>query len=276
MSELSVTPLSPFGVEVSLDLSTPLAPGHADELRSLLWNESVLLFRNQSLSAEDQVRLVEVFGTVAPRGAAGHQYVLISNTEEQGLGGDGSLPFHSDLTYAPLPDDVLSLAALEIKGDAAPTAFASLVRGCAALPAELRETISDLNNIHVHFDFDGTDYVRSDLSKTPEAERRLWPVVHRHHMTGAPLLFVSQWFSYLEGLTEDEGSALLNRLFGYLYAPENIYEHHWVNGDVIVWDNLAVQHGRQTFHGSGAERTLRKVVVGLGDGAGHSTQVYVS
>ena len=34
------------------------------------------------------------------------------------------------------------------------------------------------------------------------------------------------------------------RLFDVLYAPENTYEHFWSNGDLVVWDNRALQHCR--------------------------------
>jgi len=80
----------------------------------------------------------------------------------------------------------------------------------------------------------------------------------RQQGTGRPYLFVNMdmtaQFTTL-GLAESD--ALLEELFGYLYAPGEIYEHYWQPGDLIVWDNLAVQHARSAF--GEAPRTLQRV-----------------
>ena len=44
-----------------------------------------------------------------------------------------------------------------------------------------------------------------------------------------------------------------------MYAPDNVYEHTWQVGDLLVWDNLALQHARDAVNG---RRTLRRVPVG--------------
>jgi taurine dioxygenase len=49
-------------------------------------------------------------------------------------------------------------------------------------------------------------------------------------------------------------------LLGYIYAPDNLYEHHWRTGDLIVWNNLALQHSRARVE-TDAPRTLRRLVL---------------
>jgi alpha-ketoglutarate-dependent taurine dioxygenase len=56
-----------------------------------------------------------------------------------------------------------------------------------------------------------------------------------------------------------EGEALLAELFEHLYAPANLLEHRWRNGDLVLWDNLAVQHARANVQSDGPSRTLQKV-----------------
>jgi taurine dioxygenase len=266
----SVDLIPSLGVLVEeLDLREELDPDMAAELRDLLWTRGLLLFRGQELSPVDQVRLVELFGTIAPIGPEGSLYSFVTNEGEQQVSGEARLPFHSDLTYTPVPYDVICLAALEVRGPAAPTRFASPVSGYAMLPRELQARIKTLNNIHLHFHFDGTDFVRTDRHDLParreyrtleEYPRHSWPVVVPHHKTGAPMLFVSEWFSHIDGLDENEGAELLNELFRFLYAPANVYEHYWTEGDVIIWDNLGIQHERPGYHDKGAVRKLRKAI----------------
>jgi taurine dioxygenase len=56
-----------------------------------------------------------------------------------------------------------------------------------------------------------------------------------------------------------ESDALLEELFAVLYDPAHIYDHHWRAGDLVIWDNLAVQHARAAF--GTAPRTLQRVSI---------------
>jgi alpha-ketoglutarate-dependent taurine dioxygenase len=50
-------------------------------------------------------------------------------------------------------------------------------------------------------------------------------------------------------------------LFGYLYSPENVLEHTWVEKQYVAWDNIGVQHGRGNVSYEGPTRTLRRSTV---------------
>jgi taurine dioxygenase len=43
-------------------------------------------------------------------------------------------------------------------------------------------------------------------------------------------------------MPEDESHELLRRLFNHAVRPEFRYRHKWRVGDVLMWDNCAVQH----------------------------------
>ena len=61
------------------------------------------------------------------------------------------------------------------------------------------------------------------------------------------------------GLDPGDSERLLDALFAHLYQPAMRWNHHWRNQDLIVWDNVAVQHARQNVRTDGPARTLRKV-----------------
>ena len=44
------------------------------------------------------------------------------------------------------------------------------------------------------------------------------------------------------GLAQDESDALLRDLFDHLADPAFHYRHQWRDGDLLMWDNCAVQH----------------------------------
>jgi alpha-ketoglutarate-dependent taurine dioxygenase len=61
------------------------------------------------------------------------------------------------------------------------------------------------------------------------------------------------------GLPDIESEALLAELFAHLYQPSARWNHEWRPGDLVVWDNIAMQHARPNVAGNGPARTLRKV-----------------
>jgi taurine dioxygenase len=97
-------------------------------------------------------------------------------------------------------------------------------------------------------------------------------MVARHrsgaHPHSRPILCVSQMMTtHIEGLTPEESEQQLDELFDVLYSPENIIEHDWHAGDLVVWDNLATQHARGKVTEQGPERSLRKVIAPRPDAA---------
>ena len=66
--------------------------------------------------------------------------------------------------------------------------------------------------------------------------------------------------SHVIGMPEADSEGLLEQVFAVLYDPANVYEHHWLVGDLVIFDNVGVHHARADFD-SGERRTLRRVVL---------------
>src|SRR3712207_4964518 len=64
----------------------------------------------------------------------------------------------------------------------------------------------------------------------------------------------------IEGLSQADSDTLLGRLFDALYDPTNVYEHRWNNGDLVIWDNIALQHARCDLTGM-RPRRLQRIAV---------------
>jgi taurine dioxygenase len=62
-------------------------------------------------------------------------------------------------------------------------------------------------------------------------------------------------------LGSEDSEDLLEELFEHLYRSEHVYAHEWRERDLIMWDNLAVQHGRPNVLLEGPTRTFRKIGV---------------
>ena len=78
------------------------------------------------------------------------------------------------------------------------------------------------------------------LNSVPDVEV---PIIRTHPVTGRRGLFINEAHtSCVVGLAEEEGAALLARLCSHIVKPEFRYEHRWRAGDLLMWDNVVVQH----------------------------------
>src|ERR1035441_4744240 len=235
------------GVEVrDLDVSSPLPAEEVEELRLLFDRYHLLLFRHQHLEAPDQVRLCGYLGRV-PDPAT-----LVSNVEPGGFHPEFKLVFHSDYAFLPLPLQGLSLYALEVSGGSAPTAFVSNAHGARTLPPGLRKRLEGHQVTLLANTTGGREDIACRLTEVPDtAPNDVYPSMTRpalwsHPRTAEELLFVNEQHGWrFAGLSKQQSDRLFDDVFAHLYRPEAIYEHHWTAGDLIVWDNLALQHGRR-------------------------------
>jgi alpha-ketoglutarate-dependent taurine dioxygenase len=271
MGPYEVSPLSPeLGAQVRGLRTDALPEGEAlAELRALLDERSLLLFPDVSVDYPFQTMFTALM--------VGHEDRLpadlrdldeappmkpsyVSNRESGSQAPYGRLLFHTDMMWHTDPCHALSLHGVDVEQPSVPTVFASTTRAWQTLPAELRERVAGLSVLQVT----GTKMrdVDDDLliSSFDQDYSTVTPIEVAHPRTGRPMLFVSQ------GNTEEivdmdpvESEALLAELFAHLYAPANLFEHHWRNGDLVVWDNLAVQHARSNVQIDGPARTLQKV-----------------
>lgn len=263
-----------FGAEVlGLDLSRRLDDDAIGLLRELFDARGLLLFRKVDIDRPYQYYLSQILMGHEPpsredaeAGAAKQGRFVISNKEPEAAAPFGRLLYHCDGMWSGEPFEVLSLYATNVQEPAIPTQFASSANAWDTLPLGLRERVEGLHGVHVT----GPEFIheRRRLAFAGELSQAVrdqspsctMPVAYEHPRTGRVLLYVTQGMTQgVAELDDGESEDLLEALFAHLYREEVVYEHEWQNGDLIVWDNLAVQHGRPNVTVAGPPRTLRKI-----------------
>ncbi len=268
--------LSPaLGVEVlGLDLRHSLSGEQQQALRRLFDQYYLLVFRNQDISTDDHIRVVSTFGPVSDEKSDGTRHSFVSNVRPDGLFGDVELTFHADYEFRPEPPPAISLYGYDVQQPTSPTVFASLAHAYRRLPSVLRECLVGRTSVYAD-DYTrkmtdaayGKRYSLIALSQMPPDTthpRTERPLFYPHPRTGEPLLLVSEMHSsHISGFSAEENEAMLRELFSQLLARENQYAHPWQKGDLVIWDNLALQHGRPSQEPGMKEmrRTLRRVVI---------------
>ena len=250
---LSHISLEPFGIEVKLDLAAGLSSSEKEELRRLYARDGLLLIRGLRLGLEEQMELCSIFGPVLH--GPGETYI-VSNDPQVGILGNVELIFHNDIPYVPAPYRAGALYAIEVSGEATATRFASGLRAYERLPESLRQRVDGLNTLQIRTR--ALDRRNRLTDAQPTDNCAIQALVGRQRESKRPYLFAGETHTAcIIGMSEAESDALLEELFGYFYAPDNVYEHSWKTGDIVIWDNLAVHHARKTV--SGGRRTLQRV-----------------
>jgi taurine dioxygenase len=139
------------------------------------------------------------------------------------------------------------------------TGFASVTAAYEALPDAMKRRLEGLRNVHSYRYYRAKNAAaqkaeaaaggrvvqehtpsEAQLASVPDVEM---PVVRTHPVTGRKALFVNEAHtSHLVGLPPAQGEALLGELYSPLLRPEFTYTHRWRAGDLLMWDNCAVQH----------------------------------
>jgi alpha-ketoglutarate-dependent taurine dioxygenase len=267
MAKLKVRDLTPsFGAEVSgLEPQIPLDNETLQQLRQLFDKRSLLVFRDLDIDRDFQYYLsYAIIGKEQPQqdpSVNPKRESLVSNKEENGIAPFGRLLWHSDMMWSGEACELISLYGKEVGQPAAPTYFISAANGWKTLAEDMRSRLQQLKAEHVH----DVSYERSGGDATvltaqfADDESTSLPIAHRHPRTGETLLYVCQQMTaWISGLPKDESEALLEQLFDHLYAPENVFQHDWREGDLVMWDNLALQHARANVDAADPPRTLRK------------------
>jgi taurine dioxygenase len=261
---MKITPLEGrIGAEVSdFDLAGPWtdSPEQLEAIREAFRSRHLLLFRDTGLEVKDQIRLMEALGLVPDEWTDGEQFGFLSNqlAVAPNDGQHNAYLYHSDLMWKEQPISSISLYALVIPDGPSPTLFASGVGAAAALPPDLRARIAGREALFL-IDFTGGDKRYREETASAEAPRAIQQLLYDDPVSGQTTLVVDSLFmDKVVGMEFDESEALRAELHSYLYDPANVYRHDWTVGDLVIWNNVALQHSRPPLPETG-ERTHRRV-----------------
>jgi alpha-ketoglutarate-dependent taurine dioxygenase len=255
------------GLRVDVD---PLDTDCRRLLRDLLTRCGVLCLRlTEKLDDAAFQRVVSMFGTIKDpiardgngdslrysprRQVIDAGYILPPAQRGAGdapsYGGDSVRPglfefFHTDDSYveAPALATALHARALPPSGGGN-TCFMDMRAALRMLTAKQRRRLVGLRAVHA-YNNRGAFPPRAAATGALEALRAVaHPIVRAHPRWSEPALYFDlDRATHIEGLPIVEGRALLQELqdFAERVAPK--YAHVWAPHDVLLWDNVCVQH----------------------------------
>ncbi len=237
-----------IGSEIKADRQALLDGGLAPQIRTLLEQRGVLLFRGLDLNDAEHLRFASTLGT--PRVEHGTDITKVSSDKGKSPifaeYTKGTYYFHFDDTYMEYPALASVLRARTVAPSGGQTEFANTYAIYDDLPEAERDRLDTLQAVHSQ-----ETIQRKAFPDPTAAQLALWgegaipatthPLVW-HHRTGRRSLLLGETIRTIPGLSGDESAALIRRLLDLAERPEYVYRHDWQVGDILIWDNTGTMH----------------------------------
>ena len=253
MSQVEIVPVgAALGARVEgVDLSEELDGKTFGVIRTAFLDHQVLVFPDQSLDPERQVRFTSRFGAVEPhplrtrRSPQGFPQVMILENRP-GVPGARNDVWHLDVTCTDEPPALGVLHALKVpgggKGD---TQFCNMYAAYESLSPGFQQFLSGLGGLHSAEGLASRfNNAHSDALPITDVPAPIChPIVRTHPQTGRRALFISVLeVITFDDMTREESAPILEYLYEQATRPERVYRHRWSEGDVVMWDNRCVMH----------------------------------
>jgi alpha-ketoglutarate-dependent taurine dioxygenase len=243
-------PLTPcIGGEIRVDPATLLNGDVSQEVLGLLEERGVLCFPDVWFSDDQQMAFTRTLGAIHSEAKGG---VMKVSTDKQANGNPilaeyqkSSIYWHVDGVMDEIPMRAVMMSPRVLPDMGTATEFANLYAAYDELPDVDKELIDNLRVVH------NFETVMRMVTPWPTyGELRSWqkarpsryqPLVWRHR-SGRKSLLLGASASHIEGMSLEEGRALLCRLHEWSTQQCYLYRHEWKMGELLMWNNTGVLH----------------------------------
>src|SRR5580704_3942756 len=242
------------GAEVrGIDLARPVSDEAKAVLNRAFVTHSVLAIREQSLSPQQVVGAVELFGRIFPQHNTRFalpecpQIHYLSNQDRfpdgrRYIPGEG---WHTDHSNDARPPKATALHAVTLPDSGGDTQFANMAAAYAALSAPMRDRIAGLVAIHVYQSSHSARKLMtlSEANKERVPNAVLHPVVRAHPESGRKSIYINPIrIEGILGMDHREALPLLDELLAFGTQGTFQYRHEWRPGDLLMWDDRCLLH----------------------------------
>ena len=251
MPDLEIIPITPLiGAEIkNIDLKDNLTEVSVKKLRSAFLEHSVLFFRDQNLSIDEQKIFGKYFGDlhIHPardrNGIEGHPEILYINAgpDTSRVNGDD---WHSDVSCDQAPPMGSILRIFETPNNGGDTLFSSMYAAYEALSEPMKRFLDPLTAVHDG----GPNYIdrakRAGIYKPDKVfPANSHPIIRTHPETRKKAIYVNKIFTQtIDSVSKDESKAILEFLFQHIAKPAFQCRFKWEKNSIAFWDNRCALH----------------------------------
>jgi len=269
-----------------IDLKNSISMSDSKKIDKLINKYAVLIFRNQLITDEQQIKFTELFGKIEQPGnnssvqktkdrRLSAKMADVSNVDKKSkvMNRDdpvrifnlGNRLWHSDSSFKKIPAKYSLLSARSVAKKGGNTEFADM--RCAYDTLERPVKLKIRNLICEHSLLYSRQRLGFDMSKelnskeiknfTPVKQ----PLVRMIPMTKRKLIYLSSHIGKINGWIREDSMCFINDLMEHATKSEFVYIHKWKINDLVMWDNRQVMHRVRHFDDTKEYRDMRRTTV---------------
>ena len=269
-----------------VDLKNELETDQVKELDTAINKFSVLVFKNQNINDEQQVRFTKYFGEIEASGNKSN----ITKAKDRRLSTDladvsnldknnkpftqndprrifnlGNRLWHTDSSFKEIPAKYSLLSARNISKEGGNTEFADMRSAYDNLDMNTKQKVDDMICEHSliysrqRLGFDMVKELSSEEIKnfTPVEQ----PLVRQNKITNRKTIFLSCHIGKIRDWIRPDSMCFIDDLIEYATQPKFKYIHKWSQNDLIIWDNRQTMHRARAFDDLKERRDMRRTTV---------------
>ena len=247
----------PLGATVTGLSITDVDDATVDGLKGLLAQHGVVVLRQQPVGDAEFLAFLHRLGelTFTTGETPVECYPDLNVVSNVGRATPPRSSFHTDSSYLSRPPTYTALRAVAIPSRGGQTVFTNQYRAYETLPPDLRDVVAGRTITHVV-----TGLELDDGDETSATH----PLCRTHPLTGRTALYLStpQRCASISGMCDVEAAQLVRILLAHSTREDNVFEHAWSPGDVVIWDNGCVLHRADHSDVEGDRVMHRGMVIG--------------
>ena len=277
---LKVEPILPrFGAECSgLDLTRALDADEVKQVTDAMDAWGVTVWRNTGMNDAQHVEFSRNFGyleRVPRREGVKYRLPFRELFDASNLTVDGEITqdesaiqyrkgdrlWHTDSAFMEKRTSYSLLLAHSVPPEGGETSFADTRSAYEDLPEDMKAFLEGkvgINSLWWSRKMAGADIPDAEIEARPSARH---PLVHVHKGSGRKALFIAAHTMDVEGMSKEEGRALIKQLIEHCTQPQYVFSVSWNAGDMVIWDNLCSMHKGGEYDYAHEKRDMRRTTV---------------
>ena len=269
-----------------IDLKTSLSDLLIKEIDDAINKYAVLVFKDQNINNEDQVRFTQYFGKIEASGKTSNitkasdrrlptELADVSNLDKDNnpftindprrIFNLGNRLWHTDSSFKLIPAKYSLLSGRNISKEGGNTEFGDMRAAYDNLDVKDKNKIEEMICEHSliysrqRLGFDMVKELSSEQIKNFDPVEQ--PLVRQNKMTNRKTIFLSSHIGKIKNWIRPDSMCFIDDLIEYATKDEFIYVHKWVQNDLIIWDNRQTMHRARAYDDLTEHRDMRRTTV---------------
>ena len=274
-----------------IDISKNISSSNVNKIDKLINKYAVVVFRNQLLTDQQQIKFTELFGKIEKPGnnssvqknkdrRLSSKMADVSNITKSSKVNNKNDPtrifnlgnrlWHSDSSYKKIPAKYSLLSARTVADKGGNTEFADMRAAYDKLDNNSKSIIKDMICEHSliysrqRLGFD----MEKELSKSEIKNFKpvLQPMVREIKENNRKTIYLSSHIGKIKGWLRPDTMCFVDDLIEYATQKQFKYVHKWKVNDLVMWDNRQTMHRVRSFDDVNETRDMRRTTI-EGEGA---------